>query len=231
VINFSVDNTNPPVVITQAKGNGSPAVTTPILTFKAASLVRPRGTGTAASGLLSTDTGVPIAGATLAVSSVQLATDQLEEQKLPDVKTGDDGTFTVPVQSDGAQLLRVEFTPNAGSAVTASASVSVRTETAVAFKTSKKRLKRGHKVTLSGQLLGAGQSAAGTTATIQAIVRGKWRPVGSATVNASGKFAWSYKFVALHRPTLFSFRAVVVRTPGWPWPTTTSGRLHVKVTL
>jgi hypothetical protein len=234
-IYFTVDNSappsQPPIVVAQGATNGTPAVTTPILTMKADSLVRPRGTKTAATGLLTTQDGRPIARAALRVHSVQLATDQLEEQDLPDVETAPDGTFTIPVDSDGAQLLRVEFTPSPGSAVTASASVSVRTETAVSLKTSKKKLKRGRKVTLSGALLGAGRSAAGTTATIQAIVRGKWRPVGSATIGSAGQFKWTYKFVALHRPTLFSFRAVVVRTPGWPWPTTRSSRIHVKVTL
>jgi hypothetical protein len=229
-LSFTVTNANGQGVGSQSTGNGSPSVTTPVLTFKAASLVRPRGTNTAASGLLSTQAGEPIAGATLTVRSVQLATDKLEEQALPDVVTAKDGSFTVPVKSDGAQLLRVEFTPSPGAAVTASASVSVRTETAISFKTSKTKLKRGHKVTLSGALLGAGQSAGGTTASIQAIVRGKWRPVGAADVNDDGSFKWSYKFVALNRTTVFSFRAVVVRTPGWPWPTTISDRLKVKVT-
>ena len=84
-------------------------------------------------------------------------------------------------------------------------------------------------LTLHGKLRGAGASARGTVVTIESIVNGQWLPVGSARAKAGGTFAWRYRFVHLTRDTIFSFRAVVERAPGWPWPSERSARVKVRV--
>jgi hypothetical protein len=65
--------------------------------------------------------------------------------------------------------------------------------------------------------------------TIESIVNGRWLPVGSAKAKADGTYAWRYRFVHLARDTIFSFRAVVERAPGWPWASERSARLKVRV--
>jgi len=65
--------------------------------------------------------------------------------------------------------------------------------------------------------------------TIESIVNGRWLPVGSVKARAGGTYAWRYRFVHLARDTIFSFRAVVERAPGWPWASERSGRIKVRV--
>jgi hypothetical protein len=64
---------------------------------------------------------------------------------------------------------------------------------------------------------------------IQAIVNGRWSPVGIARAGADGRYRWRYRFVNLTRDTAFSFRAVVERAPGWPWASVRSDRVAVRV--
>ncbi|MGH2905671.1 MAG: hypothetical protein ACRDKI_02740 [Solirubrobacterales bacterium] len=225
---FTSDNTDPPVVIGQA-ANGSPGTNTPLLNFDRTSWIRDHGKKTKLTGKLRTTAGLPIAGARLSVSSIQLGLHDLKETSLPDVTTGADGAFAVALGKDGAQRVRVEFAPYAGAAPTASATATARTRTELTLTAAKSKLKNDQKLTLKGKLVGSGPSARGVSATIQAIVRGKWRPVGAGMVRADGSFKWSYKFVAVTGLTTFSFRAQIVKSPGWPWPTTTSGRTRVTV--
>jgi len=54
-------------------------------------------------------------------------------------------------------------------------------------------------------------------------------PSAFARAEPTGTFAWRYRFVHLARDTIFSFRAVVERAPGWPWASERSGRIKVRV--
>ena len=49
------------------------------------------------------------------------------------------------------------------------------------------------------------------------------------TVGAAGTFAWTHRFRYVERDALFSFRAVIPKTPGWPWPTVRSPRIKVPI--
>jgi len=174
-------------------------------------------------GKLSSAAGAPIAGARLTVSSFDLGTDDAVPRALPAVTTGAGGAFSVTLVRDGAQ--RVTVTSAAGATATA----TVRSNLAVTLASSRGRLVKGRVLTLHGKLRGAGASARGTVVTIESIVNGSWLPVGSARAKANGTFAWRYRFVHLARDTIFSFRAVVERAPGWPWASERSGRIKVRV--
>jgi hypothetical protein len=82
---------------------------------------------------------------------------------------------------------------------------------------------------LIGRLRGAGRSAQDALVELQSIVRGKWRAVGTVRLGADGRYRWRYRFVRLDHDTIFSFRAVVRRVPGWPWGTTRSRVVRVRV--
>ena len=99
----------------------------------------------------------------------------------------------------------------------------------ITVKSSKGRLVKGRLLTLRGRLLGAGASAKGTLVTIQSIVNGAWAPVGTARAKADGSYTWRYRFVHLQQDTIFRFRAVVERGPGWPWASEHSSSLKVRV--
>ena len=174
-------------------------------------------------GTLKTAGGVPIAGARLTVSSFDLGVDAAVPRALSPVTTGADGAFSIALQRDGAQ--RVTVTSPGGATATA----TVRADLKLRLASSRGRIVKGRVLTLRGRLRGAGASARGTVVTIESIVNRRWLPVGSARARADGAYAWRYRFVHLARDTIFSFRAVVERAPGWPWPSERSASLKVRV--
>jgi hypothetical protein len=174
-------------------------------------------------GTLNSAAGVPIAGARLTVSSFDLGADDAVPRSLGSVTTGAGGVFAVTLDRDGAQ--RVTVTSAGG----ASATATVRANLRLSLSSSRGRTVKGRILTLHGKLRGAGASARGTVVTVESIVNGRWLPVGSARAKADGTYAWRYRFVHLARDTIFSFRAVVERAPGWPWASERSGRLKVRV--
>ncbi len=174
-------------------------------------------------GTLTSAAGVPIAGAHLTVSSFDLGADDAVPRPLGSVTTGAGGVFAVTLHRDGAQ--RVTVTSAGG----ASATATVRARLGVSLSSSRGRIVKGRILTLHGKLRGAGMSARGAVVTIESIVNGRWQPVGAARAKADGSYAWRYRFVHLARDTIFSFRAVIARAPGWPWASERSARLKVRV--
>jgi hypothetical protein len=53
--------------------------------------------------------------------------------------------------------------------------------------------------------------------------------VETVTVGAGGAFDWTHRFRYVERDALFSFRAVIPKTPGWPWRTARSPRIRVAI--
>lgn len=196
---------------------------TQVLTLARASLAHAPGAAVKLSGTLRTPAGAPVAGARLSVSSFDLAADDAVPRALASVTTGDRGQFTVTLERDGAQRVTVS------SAAGAQATATVRTRLGLGVRSSRGRLVKGRVLTLRGKLRGAGVSAGGAVVTIESIVNGDWQPVGTARAGADGSYRWSYRFVHLARDTIFSFRAVVERGPGWPWASERSAPLKVRV--
>lgn len=92
-----------------------------------------------------------------------------------------------------------------------------------------RRIRIGKSVTFKGQIGGGGPSVAGAAAEIQAISSGRWQTVANVRVKQGGKFVWKYRFRYVERDAIFSFRALVRDTPGWPWPTTQSKKIKVRI--
>jgi hypothetical protein len=218
-----------PVAITIQRGTTTVAsapivaASQQVIKLASATLEHAPGGKTKLEGTLTTAAGLPLSGARLTVSSFDLGTDDAVPRALAPVTTGAGGAFTVTLDRDGAQ--RVTVTSPAGATATA----TVRANLSLQLSSSRGRLVKGRILTLRGKLRGAGASARGTVVTIESIVNGRWLPVGSARAKADGAFAWRYRFVHLARDTIFSFRAVVERAPGWPWASERSARLKVRV--
>jgi hypothetical protein len=181
-------------------------------------------------GRLLTPAGAPVAGARLGVTSIDLGVADERSRELRPVTTDAEGAFTVKLRRDGAQRITIAFSPRPG-VLTAQASATVRSRLALRLASSKRLLIKGRSMTLRGRLAGAGASAKGALVQIEAIVNGRWSPVGRARARGDGSFRWRYRFVHLSRDTIFTFRAVVERVPGWSWPTERSGGLGVRVNV
>lgn len=223
---------SPPVPASPA-GNGVPAVERPRLRLAQPTAPRARpGRPVKLRGALETRDGQPIAGARLAVETLQLGVrgGPLAERRA-EVVTDAGGRFAVELRARGAQRVLVEFHPRPAARATARAAGMVRTRLALSVSRSERLLVKGRRLTLRGRLRGAGPSARGALVQIQAIVNGRWAPVGTARARADGAYAWRYRFVRLSRDTIFSFRAVVDRVPGWPWPPERSRRVIVLVDI
>jgi hypothetical protein len=202
-------------------GAGS-APAAPHLSLASTSVVHAAGAPAHLHGTLTDAAGVPIAGASVGVSFLDLGADRATPRVLAPVTTDAAGAFTVTLRRDGAQRVTVAYGA-------AQATATVRSPIALHLRSNRGRLVKGRVVELRGRLSGAGPSAHGAVVVIESIVDGRWQPVGSARAGASGRYVWRYRFVHLRRDTIFSFRAVVVRQPGWPWASPHSSTVKVRV--
>ncbi|HST43434.1 MAG TPA: carboxypeptidase-like regulatory domain-containing protein, partial [Conexibacter sp.] len=219
----------PPVVPSPPTGNGAPAVERPRLRLLDRSLSRRPGRGVRITGTLHSAGGVPIVGARLTVLAHQLGTGDQRGRALATVTTDSTGRFSFVVRGHGAERYTVAFAPAEGAAATAAAAATVRAPATLSITRSQARLRRGQTVVLRGRLRGFGAAARGAVVELQAIVSGDWRTVGTVRADAQGRYAWRYRFVSVTRDTLFTFRALVRRTPGWPWPELRTRRIAVRV--
>lgn len=210
----------------QQPDNGTPAVKNPRLKLSQTGGSRRKGKPARLRGTLTTPSGVPIAGARLQVEISELGSKQ-GEQALT-VRTDSHGRFAVKVAGDGAHNVVVSYSPIVGGAVARTAAAVVKAPLSLRLATGS-RSAAERTVMFHGRLRGAGEAARGATAEIQAIANGHWTTVETVTVGAGGTFAWTHRFRYVERDALFSFRAVIPKTPGWPWPTVRSARIKVAI--
>lgn len=230
-------NTPTPPIVPEPSApvsNGVPAVTTPLLRFDRATIVRSGGRSARVRGTLRTPAGAPIAGAKLLVTATDLGTAAARRRGGWTVTTDAAGRFSLPVEApgaaaSGAQLVEASFSPAGAAAPTAWATTVVRADASLTASRSKARLRTGQAVVVGGRIAGAGAAGRGAVVELQAIVRRRWRTVGTVFAGADGRYRWRYRFVNTTRDTIFSFRALVRSTPGWPWPELRSRPLQVRV--
>lgn len=210
--------------------NGSPAVASPRLRLAGPRVVHQRGRRPVRlAGTLQARDGTPIAGATLHATARPLGVLTPRVRRLGSVTTGRDGRFSLAVRVTGVERVELAFSPTPGAAATAVAAATVRERSRLTIARSRARLRRHGRLTLSGRLLGAGAAARGAVVEVQAIVSGRWRTVGTVTAARTGRWRWRYRFTRVTRDTIFTFRAVVQRHPGWPLPTQRSRPIRVRV--
>jgi hypothetical protein len=208
-----------------------PAVVDPVIGLSSDAVWHKPGKTPVVGGRLTTQAGIPVVGATLQVELVRVATADETPTALPDVTTGSDGTFSVPVAGAGARRVTILFAPFPGGAVTSQTVIQVRSRLALTLKPRPKKVRIGHWVRFGGRLTGAGPSAKGLPVEVQAKMSGRWGTVGTVRAKANGNWVWSYRFRFVKRNALFSFRALVRDVPGWPWPTIKSPVRKVKIVM
>lgn len=224
-----------PIVLPQPRppagpANGSPAVERPRLRLDRRAVAAAPGDTVRLRGRLTTTDGRPIAGARLEVSVRQLGLrDPRPPRNRRAVTTDRSGRFAIGGRARGARRVTVGFSPRPGAATTARAGATLRTRLSLRAVAKRGSLVKGRRLTLRGRLGGAGPSAAGALVQIQAVVNGRWAPVGRARTGRHGAYRWRYRFVHLSRDTVFRFRPVVEHVPGWPWPTIRGPATAVRV--
>jgi hypothetical protein len=206
--------------------NGTPAVKNPRLRLSPPSVPRRRGSPARLRGSLTTPAGVPIAGARLRVEISELGSKR--RARTLTARTDARGHFAVKVAGDGAHNVVVSYSPIVGGPASRSAAALVKAPLSLRLRTRPRDSGR-RTVRFHGRLRGAGEAARGATAEIQAIADGHWTTVETVTVGAGGTFDWTHRFRYVERDALFSFRAVIPKTPGWPWPTVRSPRIRVAI--
>jgi hypothetical protein len=183
------------------------------------------GQGAEVSGTLTTNSGVPVSGATLCVKA---ATIGVEPAPVPvaTVQTDAAGAYTyllppgpnraiqIGYRHDAAQILReVRFYAHARPTLTASPD----------------KLRNGHWVHFTGALPGPNRH--GRVVVLQANVKGsrRWITFRKATSGKGGVFAAAYHFTQTARRTVYRFRAIVPQQAGYPWAEGHSEAVEVTV--
>jgi len=208
--------------------NGVPAVARPKLTLSSS---RPkRGKRPRISGRVTTADGVPVRRAAIVLHRQALGVSgTTTERRLRTLRTDADGRFALARGPAGANRIIATFAPWEGAEPTVRVTRRAHTGIAVSATAKPRRLRNRGRLTLSGRLTGAGESARGAVVRIDAIVRGRYRAVGTVRADRRGAWRWRYRFNGVTRPTRFSFRATVASSPAWPWGTHRSKRVRVRV--
>jgi hypothetical protein len=176
------------------------------------------------SGQLLSDTGTPIAGATLDVrEQIQGAS---SAQVIGHVSTAATGAFSVRVPAGPSRVMLIDyqaFSTDAG--YTAQASVQEHVTAAVQLQISPRRTSPSGRITLSGIVRGA-IPPQGVVVEMLVHYRGRWEPFRDPRTNRSGRFRVTYQFEgAVGR---FPFRAEVLGgQAGFPYTHGESSSLDV----
>ncbi|MBN8867167.1 MAG: hypothetical protein J0H98_06410 [Solirubrobacterales bacterium] len=224
-INFTVENPGQP------PQNGSPAVVKPLLEVDKDLFWHRPGKRVAVTGALTTEGGVPIGSAKLEVELNLLTSNGTRVLERPPVTTDAGGKFRVELGGQGSRNVTLSFAPGEDRAVTARAAALAMTRLKTKLKIRPRKVRIGKGVKFRGRLVGAGPAERRIPVLIQARSAGRWKTVGTTVTRRHGTFTWPYRFQYVKRDALFSFRAVIQGTPGWPWPVTTSPVRKVRISV
>ena len=207
--------------------NGTPAVETPRIMLREVAPAPGGGKPGRLRGSLTTSSGEPISGARLVVEVSELGGAHRARKR--QIRTDHGGHFVLAVGKTGARTVVVSYAPTVGGPVSRSAGALVKAPLSLSLTPRPRALRAGQTVHFHGRLRGAGGAAAGANVEIQAVAGGRWTTIETVSADRHGDFTWSHRFRYVERDALFSFRAVVPRTPGWPWATVKSGRVELPI--
>jgi hypothetical protein len=207
--------------------NGTPAVESPRLQLREVAGAHSGGKAGRLHGTLTTPSGEPIMGARLWVEITELGGGKRVRKRL--IRTDEDGRFELSVGGAGAHTVVVSYAPMVGGPASRSADAVVTTPLTLSMKSRPRAVRNGQTVRFLGRLRGAGEAARGANVEIQAVAGGRWTTIDTVSADRRGNFVWAHRFRYVERDALFSFRAVVPGTPGWPWHTVRSKRIELPI--
>lgn len=139
------------------------------------------------------------------------------------------GTFRYRVKKGSSRRLRVAYRAyDLDDTASTHADLKLDVHAGVALTIRPRTVRNGHSITFTGRLRG-GPGQGGTLITLQET---RPRPLTFLTVHADrhGRFRASYRFRYTTQRSLFAFRALVQRQPGYPYLAGRSRALNVLVT-
>jgi hypothetical protein len=173
------------------------------------------GQGTSVSGRLTSQTGTPIAGASVDVLSQTIGSN-MPFALIGHATTDASGVYTFQVPPGPSRAIRTgyrAFANDSGYDATADLTESVTATTSL--KVTPSRL-RGRTFTFYGQVQ-AGSFPSGQQVEIKALVGSTWTHVTFAPVASNGQFKVRYRLKHHYRHVTFVFRATPVPSPIWPY--------------
>jgi hypothetical protein len=179
------------------------------------------------TGQLSAPNGQPISGARVSV----LLQDKMVGAKpvsAGEVVTGKDGKFSYVATAQRSRTIRFAYRANLEDATFSQVTdISLNVLPKVALRTNKKSLRNGQTVRFSGSIAGAPANAR-KVVELQVKKGSRWMTFTSTRLR-NGKFSEKYRFTAIRRRTVYSFRARVRQEAGFPFLTGVSKRVKVTV--
>jgi hypothetical protein len=135
----------------------------------------------------------------------------------------------LPARSPSRKIRLLYFPYTDTNENAASSDRDLRVRAATTIQTDQGGYRNGDILTFTGQMI-RNHLIKNKSVYLQAIVRGKWRTIGTARADPKGRWRMTRIFEATLRPTLFTFRAVVPSQTGYVWATGYSRNVRVLVT-
>jgi hypothetical protein len=129
------------------------------------------------------------------------------------------GRFRLKVRPARTDRLTPVLLDKSGTALVCGKPAKVRVRAGARLVATPKRLSNGESIRLTGSLRGGPLPAGGKTVAIQARARGRavWSTVTMLRSDASGRFAFRYRFRRTFQRTTYEFRALVPKQRGYPY--------------
>jgi hypothetical protein len=151
--------------------------------------------------------------------SERVALPGVEWRPLITLRTDENGSFSYTAPKGMARTIRFQY---AGTPTTraAGSEVVLRVRAASTLRPSRRSLRNGDSVVLSGRLLGRPIPSSGKLVTVQAWTSRGWLTFGTARARAKdGKWRYGYTFTGTASTVRYRFRAVVTREEAYPYST------------
>lgn len=180
-------------------------------------------------GRITTTDKKPVAGARV-WRAVQVRGGQWRISGKPLITSRGGGLSTrLPARSPSRKIRLLYFPYADTNEYAGSADRDLRVRAATTIQTDQGGYRNGDTLIFTGQVI-RNHLIKNKSVYLQAIVRRKWRTIGTTRADSKGRWRMTRIFEATRRPTVFTFRAVVPSQTGYVWATGYSRNVRVLVT-
>jgi hypothetical protein len=174
----------------------------------------------AIAGRLTTSEGRAIAGAPIQLFAA--------EQGVDTVTTDANGRFRTSVTGTRSQDLRLAY-QGSSQALPAQTTLKLRVPAATSARVSRERVRNGQAIAFRGRVRGLPVPAAGKLVEIQVRFTDRWQTFRTTRSDAMGRWSSRYRFQRTRGVQLYRFRVRLPKEAGYPFETSVSRTLAVKV--
>lgn len=187
----------------------------------------PFGSGTAIQGRLMAPDGRPLGGTRITVARQPLGDWGVES--LGAVVTEPDGRFALQVPAGPSAQLAFTYS-GSSTLLPLVATIPVRVSGRVTLRLSRRALRNGQTLRLSGRVFGGYVPRPGLVVALQALAADTWRTFQTVRTDGAGRFTSTYTFRATLVKSRYRLRALVLRDQDWPYEPAASPIARVTVT-